>query len=199
MFVLFLYWINTAVTWIVGLVSLALVLRVVLTWAHVAANNSFMKLLIQITEPLLRPIRGWLGSATYTQIGQGYLEIAPLVALMMLLLVQWVFSQFLGTLVELSYLFGPSVSLGSRLATLLSVLTDLYLIVLMIRIVFSWMPNAFSRHAALQVVWNLTEPVLAPARRLIKPWNGLDFSPIIVVVVLQFVVMLVSGFLVALF
>jgi YggT family protein len=35
----------------------------------------------------------------------------------------------------------------------------------------------------------VTEPVLAPVRRLLPPWKtgGLDFSPLIVIIAIQFV------------
>jgi len=37
-----------------------------------------------------------------------------------------------------------------------------------------------SHHPALAMLQQLTEPVLAPARRLLPPMGGLDFSPILV-------------------
>jgi len=37
-----------------------------------------------------------------------------------------------------------------------------------------------SYHPALAILQQLTEPVLAPARRLLPPMGGLDFSPILV-------------------
>ena len=35
-------------------------------------------------------------------------------------------------------------------------------------------------HPALTLLQQLTEPLLAPARKLIPPMGGLDFSPILV-------------------
>jgi YggT family protein len=43
-----------------------------------------------------------------------------------------------------------------------------------------------SPHPALTLVWQLTEPLLGPARRILPPLGGLDFSPLIVILVMTF-------------
>ena len=40
-------------------------------------------------------------------------------------------------------------------------------------------------------LWDVTEPILAPVRRLLPPFGGLDFSPLIVIIVLQ----VINGYL----
>lgn len=68
-----------------------------------------------------------------------------------------------------------------------------------------WLLNAYSWViiAAALITWvspdprnpivlflrQVTEPVLAPVRRLLPPWKtgGLDFSPLIVIIAIQFV------------
>jgi YggT family protein len=42
-------------------------------------------------------------------------------------------------------------------------------------------------------LWDVTEPVLAPVRRVLPPFGGLDFSPLVVILVLQFVGSLLRG------
>lgn len=42
-----------------------------------------------------------------------------------------------------------------------------------------------SSHPAVEFVWELTEPVMAPLRQVIPPMGGLDFSPIILFIVLN--------------
>ena len=36
-------------------------------------------------------------------------------------------------------------------------------------------------------LWDVTEPLLAPVRRILPPFGGLDFSPLVVILVLSFV------------
>ncbi len=50
--------------------------------------------------------------------------------------------------------------------------------------ILSWV-NPDPRHPALSLLRQLTEPVMAPAQRLLPPIAGLDLSPILVLVGLQ--------------
>jgi YggT family protein len=38
-----------------------------------------------------------------------------------------------------------------------------------------------------RVLWDVTEPVLAPVRRVLPPFGGLDFSPLVVILLLSFI------------
>ena len=42
-----------------------------------------------------------------------------------------------------------------------------------------------SPHPAVEFVWELTEPVMAPLRQVLPPMGGLDFSPIILFIALN--------------
>lgn len=62
----------------------------------------------------------------------------------------------------------------------------LYEIVLIIRIVLSWVPhNPYNQ--AVQFLYKITEPVLSPVRRYIPTFRGIDFSPIVVFIGLGFI------------
>lgn len=77
---------------------------------------------------------------------------------------------------------------------LLCLAAQLYVLVLFARIILSWFP--ISPGSALtpvfSVLYAITEPVLGPLRRVLPPVGiggmGLDLSPMIVTVVLQFLV-----------
>ena len=63
---------------------------------------------------------------------------------------------------------------------------DLYFYVVLVAVVTSWMqlpPNNPIVHYSKM----LTEPVLAPIRKLLPPMGGLDFSPLILLVLLRFI------------
>jgi YggT family protein len=65
---------------------------------------------------------------------------------------------------------------------------NLYLLVIFVRILFSWIPITPGTGLASvhSVLYNLTEPVLGPLRRAIPPMRmgamALDLSPIIVLI-----------------
>lgn len=78
------------------------------------------------------------------------------------------------------------------LGNLLCLLPTLYLIVVFARILLSWFPIApgGAMASVFSVLYSLTEPLLGPIRRALPPLAmggmGLDLSPIIVILVLQF-------------
>ena len=75
---------------------------------------------------------------------------------------------------------------------LLGKLISLYEIALLIRIVLSWVPhNPYNQ--AVQFLCKITDPVLNPVRKLIPPFRGIDFSPVIVFVGLGVAKRIVGG------
>ena len=57
---------------------------------------------------------------------------------------------------------------------------------IIIRIVLTWV-RVEALYPVARVVEQITEPILAPARRIIPPMGGIDFSPIIVLVLLSLI------------
>lgn len=75
----------------------------------------------------------------------------------------------------------------------IGIVLEAYIVVLLVRAVFSWFPVRPGGPLAgvNTVLWRVTEPVLAPVRRLIPPLRaggtGFDVSFLIVVVALEIV------------
>ena len=76
------------------------------------------------------------------------------------------------------------------LISLLILLLEAYLIVILVRVVFSWI-SPFPTNPVSRLAWQLTEPVLAPIRRALPPMSGIDLSPLLV----WLVVIVLLGFL----
>jgi len=74
----------------------------------------------------------------------------------------------------------------SALLTLLSQAIQLYTFVLLIRILITWIPNLDPYHPAVQMLRQITDPVLEPARRIIPTIGMIDISPIVVFIALRF-------------
>jgi len=65
-----------------------------------------------------------------------------------------------------------------ELIFLINLLFKILKIILVARIILSWFPhNRFN--PLINIIYTLSNPILEPFRRLIKPMNGIDFSPII--------------------
>lgn len=65
-------------------------------------------------------------------------------------------------------------------------LVNAYLIAMVIMIVVSWVAPG-SRHPAIVLTYQVTEPVMAPVRRMLPDMGGLDFSPILVFIVINII------------
>ena len=72
----------------------------------------------------------------------------------------------------------------------LVVLGELYIIILIVRAVLSWFPYDANSplNPVRKVVFTLTEPVLAPARKVIPPVGMMDISFLVVIIVLEIIV-----------
>ncbi|MDO8478889.1 MAG: YggT family protein [Candidatus Rokubacteria bacterium] len=74
-------------------------------------------------------------------------------------------------------------------ADLIMDVLNIYTWIIIAAAVISWVtPNPYN--PVVRLLRRLTEPVLAPIRRLLPPWKtfGLDFSPMIVILLIQWVV-----------
>jgi YggT family protein len=78
---------------------------------------------------------------------------------------------------------------------MISGLIGLYTFVIFIRIILSWFPINPSGPLGqvTRVLFQVTEPVLGPARRMIPSIGPIDISPIVVVVALGFVQSFLAG------
>jgi YggT family protein len=69
-------------------------------------------------------------------------------------------------------------------------LIDLYSLVVLVAVILSWVPLD-RRNPLVTITHGVTEPVLAPIRNVLPPMGGVDFSPMVLLIVLQ----LLKGFL----
>lgn len=67
-------------------------------------------------------------------------------------------------------------------------LLEIYKWVIIASALITWV-SPDPRNPIVMILRQVTEPVLAPARRLLPPWKtgGLDFSPLIVIFAIQLV------------
>jgi len=64
------------------------------------------------------------------------------------------------------------------LANFINILFTVLNFAILIRVLISWI-HVDPRNPLIQLLFAITEPILAPFRRLIPPAAGLDFSPIV--------------------
>ena len=69
-------------------------------------------------------------------------------------------------------------------------------VLLIIRVVLSWIPNVDYYHPVVQFIYRVTSPILDPIRRVVPPAGGLDLSPLVAILLLQLLQKDVIGLLV---
>lgn len=77
------------------------------------------------------------------------------------------------------------------LAPALQVVLYLFLLALLVRAVFSWI-EPYPRNRVHRVAFEITEPVIAPVRRLIPPMAGFDIAFILVFFAVSMLIQLVQ-------
>jgi YggT family protein len=71
-----------------------------------------------------------------------------------------------------------------QVATLVLRLIDLTMLVILARVVLSWIGQE-QGHPVARLLVRLTEPLLAPLRALLPKRTGLDFSPVLALLALS--------------
>jgi YggT family protein len=160
-----------------GLYILAVLLRFLLQWVRADFYNPVSQFLVKVTTPLLRPLRR-------VTPGFGGIDFASVVLMLALQLIELVLvTQLLGQPLSVSGLMVLAV------AELLSLLIKVFLFSILIQVILSWVRPGDHSPVSL-LLYQLNEPLLAPARRIIPAISGLDLSPVLVLVLLQLSLML---------
>lgn len=80
------------------------------------------------------------------------------------------------------------------LAQIIEIIASLYVWIVIASILLSYFMDPY--HPVRQGVDNLVRPLLDPLRRVIPPVGMLDFSPLVLIILIQLVSRLLTGFLI---
>ncbi len=157
------------------------ILRVWLQMAKADFYNPVSQFVVKATNPVLVPLR---------RLVPGFAGIDWAGVLL-------VFLVAFAKMVTMQALFGQGFPwLGLAIGALISVFSEVFTLVFwvtVIRALFSWISQGYNPIEAL--LHQLTEPFLAPIRRIIPPIGGLDLSLLVFLIGLQFVKLLVQDLL----
>lgn len=163
---------------VIGLYILAVMLRFLLQWVHADFYNPVSQFLVTVTNPPLNFLRRFIPGVFGADL--------PSIILMLILegaktyLIAWI-NGFIPKL--------PGVLLLA-IGELIQLAVWIFIITLFIRVILSWIqPGGYN--PVLGLIHQLTEPLMAPARRLIPSFGGLDVSPIVIFIFLYLTLMLV--------
>lgn len=69
----------------------------------------------------------------------------------------------------------------------LAIFLNIYFVLILIRVLLSWFPNVNWLSPPFSTLSQLTDPYLNIFRSIIPPLGGIDFSPMLAIILLQFV------------
>ncbi|MEJ2089057.1 MAG: YggT family protein [Gammaproteobacteria bacterium] len=153
-------------------VTFLFIARFLLQACRVDFYNPISQGIVKVTDPVLRPMRMVLPG--YRNLDFSSFLAAVVAQILLVYAVAAIGGLYAGNVLQ--------VIVNSGIAVLLFIIRVFWWGIL-IMIIASFVAPA-SHHPALLLLHQVTEPLLAPARRLIPPMGGLDFSPILVFLLL---------------
>ncbi len=164
----------------VHLYVLILLLRLFLPWLRVSFNNPLTQGILRATSPLVVPLRRILPSIG--RIDTSTLDIAYGIEYLLTLVIAFI----AGLPLVVLWL---AVTALVRLA-ILSVW--LFVIAILIRVILSWTGGGYG-NPATDIVNALSEPVMRPFRRFLRPMGNFDFSALVASIFLIALTILLGG------
>ena len=161
---------------IAGLYLLFVVARFLLQLAKADFYNPISQAVFRATDPVVRVLRSFIPG--YKGVDFSSLILAFIV-------------QFLAISVTI-LLYGGSIPSVGFIITwsfigILNFIILFYYYALIASIVMSFVmmfSGNMNPHPILLLVWQITEPIMAPFRKVIPPMGGLDFSPIFIFLII---------------
>ncbi|MGL4735781.1 MAG: YggT family protein [Enterovibrio sp.] len=152
---------------------MVVLLRIWLQWARADFYNPFSQFVVKATQPVIAPMRRFIPAF-------GNLDTATVVFAYLLCTTKFFALQLAGTG---TISFDPAFLLIGLIA-MLKDSGSLIFWALILRSILSWISQG--RSPIEYVLAQLTEPLLAPVRRVIPSMGGLDLSVLAVFIALQF-------------
>jgi len=155
-----------------GLYLLAILLRFMLQLAKADFYNPVSQAVVKVTDPAVRLFRGFIPG--YRGVDFSTLVLALIVEA--------------AAICVMILLYGGSIPSVGFVITyafvgVLYFIVNIYYYAIIGSIIMSFImlfSGNMNPHPILRVIWQLTEPVMAPVRKVIPPMGGLDFSPIFI-------------------
>lgn len=173
-------WIQYLIAGVVLGVIVLMVVRLIINYADV---NPFSRPVIQVrrlSDPLVNPVRRGL-----LQLGFGP-NITPLVVTLIAIVLGWFVLQLSESILKMIlgiYGAGRERHPVAIVGWLLYGFLDIYALLIVIRIVFSWGNVSYSNRV-MRFLVNATDPLLLPLRRIIPPLGVFDLSALVALLLL---------------
>lgn len=161
-----------------GLYILVVLLRFLLQWLRADFHNPVSQFIITVTNPPLRTLRRFIPGIAGIDLSSVFLMLA------LSMIKSWLLFSMIGQPTTFQGLLVYAVG------ELLQLTVYVFIFTILIRVVLSWLAPHPGYNPALRLLYDLTEPLMAPARRLVPPIAMMDISPIVLFILLYLTLML---------
>ena len=150
-----------------------LLIRLILHFQRADYYNPVIQLVIKLTAPLIKPLNKFIPDIKGVELSTIFvLLVVEAIKLLCIIGLQGGgFPNFLGLLIW-------------AVADIVNQLINLYFFAIIIRVILSWLGRGVV-NPLTSILYLITEPLMAPAKRLVPAIGGFDLSPLVVLILLQ--------------
>ena len=167
---------------VIGIYLLIMLMRFILQLVLADFYNPISQFLVRATNPIVLPLRRVMPARG--RFDPASLLLAILIQLLGIVAMLWM-SGF--------SLPGISLLLAWSVVAVIGLLVKIYFFALLAMIILSWVAPG-SANPAAYLMYQITEPVMAPFRRVLPSMGGLDFSPILLFILINIVQIALRNF-----
>ena len=173
------WFINSAISIFIVAVIVLMIVRLIVDAMDLNPFAWTSRTVRRLSDGFVVPVRGGL-----RQLGMDP-KFAPLAVILVVILLGYYFLWLVRTIASTIAGVWMSLQSGSGFAVLghiLYGLLSIYILLIGVRIVFSWGRVSY-RNRVMKFLVDVTEPLLGPLRRLIPPLGWIDISPIVAILI----------------
>lgn len=165
--------INFLLTTVADLLTLALLLRFFLQYFKASFQNPLAQIAMTATNFIVKPARKWIPS--WKKLDVSTLVLALVVQLLLLIVLRFLIASGVSDWLNLGLL---------AIVKVVKLSLELFFYAILMQAILSWVNPATPISGALNA---LTNPILRPIRKVLPSKNGIDFSALAAIILLQMV------------
>ena len=169
---------------LISLYVSVILLRFFLQYFRADFYNPLSQFCVKATDPFIKPLRKVIPG--FAGIDFSSLVLAYLVIVAKLILM---------TLIAGQLNIYPLLLVLISFVELAKSILNLFIFLIFIRIILSWVSPG-GHNPVMAVIEQLSEPIISKFRNILPPMSGFDFSPMIALIMIYFVINLVDYYLV---
>ena len=184
-----LWFVNNAISVVIIAVIVLMIIRLITDAMDLNPFAWTSRTVRRLSDGFVMPVRGGL-----RQVGVDP-KFAPLVVILLVILIGYFIAWLAGTIGATILGVLASVGRGAVIAAvgyIIYGLLSVYLVLIAARVIFSWGRVSYGNRV-MRFLFNTTEPLLGPLRRMLPPLGWIDISPLVATLIIWLFLAAVEG------